>query len=191
MAASGHVHRTVIMSKLNIVHIFALVFTLVLCYNIILAEGRVMKCESIVQASDKEVEISNHYKGDTILSKFLGGTKELKLNVGHKRILEDDSGDFQPASLERNPGAGRGYRFTEDSRDFGPTAPGRSPGAGHKHQLVQDSGDFRPTSPRGSPGTSHDQRLLVEDSGDFRPTAPGRSPGAGHGLASGLIEESN
>ena len=142
-----------------------------------------MKCEPIVEASAKEVEISNHCEGENILPSQLGKTKEPMSSSGHEYQYEESSGDLRPTP-RHSPGADHPRQLIEDSDDFGPTTPGRSPGAGHPRQLIGDSDDFGPTTPGRSPGAGHKRRL--EDSGDFGPTTPGRSPGAGHGVALGF-----
>uniref|UniRef100_A0A7C8Z8F7 Uncharacterized protein n=1 Tax=Opuntia streptacantha TaxID=393608 RepID=A0A7C8Z8F7_OPUST len=150
------------MARQNLMSNFALVFALVLCYRIILAEGRAMKCEFIVEASAKEVEISNHCEGDKMLPNQIEKTNELMPNSRHERLLEEDFGDFRPIFVGHSLRAGHQRQLIEDSEDFGPTAPGRSPGAGHKRHL-EDSGDFRPTSPGHSPGAGHGLSLLGHD----------------------------
>ncbi|KAI3665718.1 hypothetical protein L6452_44348 [Arctium lappa] len=155
------------------IYSWIVVFLIIACHAILLAEGRQLK------------SLKNKDKKDT----------EHALNASRKHLRSANS--FQVSSAGRvtttgPPVAAEKARFppqvpTQTQQDgisdlkaitaFRPTTPGNSPGAGHsftEHRL-----DFESEAASNVYGIP---QSTAESGNGFRPTKPGNSPGAGHSI---------
>ncbi|KAL3725969.1 precursor of CEP6-like [Eucalyptus grandis] len=155
------------MADLQVISIFAIIFTFIAFDAIRTSEGRLIK-----SAWEDQLHAINydpmHKQALQFLTPSQTPTNDDHSDAG-KELVASPTAHDQAANL--------GESEALDKDDFRPTTPGSSPGVGHSFDGLKKEA-VRLKTPSGD-----EERLTVMGiTDDFEATRPGHSPGVGHAV---------